>query len=153
MWLPTGPPGRSRRNCRLPAAAANPTPSSGRPNHRVEHQDVRSRREVRRELAGPPAARSSQRPARSPAAGKGLRNRPAGRIIALLWAWCCRLDGRWPMVGRVEVWRQLRDALAGDVRVILIHGAAGVGKTRLAAEILLQAKQEGRARLPVTATA
>src|SRR4051794_22963947 len=63
------------------------------------------------------------------------------------------LPSRWPMVGRVEAWRQLRDALHGRARVVLICGDAGVGKTRLAGEAFAQAKQESRAGLQVTATA
>ena len=84
-------------------------------------------------------------------AAVGVRERPHRRIIGAVMA--VVLPSRWPMVGRIEVWRQLRAALNGRARVVLIHGEPGVGKTRLAGEAFAQHRQDGRAGLHVTATA
>lgn len=46
---------------------------------------------------------------------------------------------RWPLVGRREEVEQCVAALAtGEVRAVFVHGAAGVGKSRLAEEIVQQ---------------
>ena len=55
------------------------------------------------------------------------------------------LATRWPLVGRHEEVEQVGDAVvAGDVNAVLIYGAAGVGKTRLADECLEYALRAGR---------
>ena len=50
----------------------------------------------------------------------------------------------WPLVGRGEELDRLTAALTGDARGILVHGPAGVGKTRLASELLAAAGPDRR---------
>ena len=52
--------------------------------------------------------------------------------------------GGWPLVGRGEELQVFTDALAeGVVRAVLVHGPAGVGKSRLAEEFLRIASSAG----------
>ena len=59
----------------------------------------------------------------------------------------------WPLVGRTEVLRALREAVVNPGgRGLVLAGAAGVGKSRLAAEVLTLADRAGLATARVTAT-
>lgn len=59
----------------------------------------------------------------------------------------------WPLVGRTEVLRALREAVINPgARGFVLAGAAGVGKSRLAAEVLGLAERAGLATARVTAT-
>lgn len=59
----------------------------------------------------------------------------------------------WPLVGRTQVLRQLRDALTGSqCRGVVLAGAVGVGKSRLASEGLHLAERADLATARVTAT-
>ena len=61
---------------------------------------------------------------------------------------------RWQLVGRHEELARARDALRnGSVSAVVIHGAAGVGKSRLAAELVERAERDGRVVLRARATA
>ncbi|HWQ13341.1 MAG TPA: AAA family ATPase [Roseiflexaceae bacterium] len=79
----------------------------------------------------PPFARRSVQPTAQPTL-------PAARPI---------LSALAPLVGRRAEWEQLQsawqDTLAGGPRLALLAGEAGVGKSRLAEELLLWAGQEG----------
>jgi DNA-binding CsgD family transcriptional regulator len=61
---------------------------------------------------------------------------------------------RWPLVGRSEEMRAIEAAiLASDVSGIVLHGAAGVGKSRIVREALLAAESHGcEGRLAVGAS-
>ncbi|MHB8669152.1 MAG: helix-turn-helix transcriptional regulator [Acidimicrobiales bacterium] len=63
------------------------------------------------------------------------------------------MPGEWPLVGRVEELALLRDALAdpGSAGAVLV-GEAGVGKTRLAAELTAGVRSEGHPTRWVSAT-
>jgi DNA-binding CsgD family transcriptional regulator len=58
----------------------------------------------------------------------------------------------WPLVGRGEELDRLTKALSGGARGIVVHGPAGVGKTRLASELLAAATDRGRRGGRTTAT-
>src|SRR4051812_14383981 len=59
----------------------------------------------------------------------------------------------WPLVGRTEVLRALREAVVDPGRRgLVLAGPAGVGKSRLAAEVLALAERSGLATARVTAT-
>ncbi|MGD2177951.1 MAG: BTAD domain-containing putative transcriptional regulator [Anaerolineae bacterium] len=62
--------------------------------------------------------------------------RPPGRMVAIS-----------PLVGRQEAWAQLRGdwriASAGRPHLVLISGEAGIGKTRLAEELVQWGKRQG----------
>src|SRR5688572_7820200 len=59
----------------------------------------------------------------------------------------------WPLVGRTGVLRALREAVINPgARGFVVAGAAGVGKGRLAAEVLGLAERAGLATARVTAT-
>ncbi|HVE26950.1 MAG TPA: LuxR C-terminal-related transcriptional regulator [Sporichthya sp.] len=59
----------------------------------------------------------------------------------------------WPLVGRTEVLRSLREAVVDPGRRgLVLAGPAGVGKSRLAAEVLALAERAGLATARVTAT-
>lgn len=59
----------------------------------------------------------------------------------------------WPLVGRTEVLRALREAVIDPgARGFVLAGAAGVGKSRLAAEVLGLAERAGLATARVTTT-
>ena len=62
---------------------------------------------------------------------------------------------RWPLTGRSEEMRAIEAAiLTSDVSGIVICGAAGVGKSRIAREALSAAASQGyESRLAVGATA
>jgi len=55
--------------------------------------------------------------------------------------------GSLPLIGRNDEWRRLRQAwdvaAAGNARLVLIEGEAGIGKSRLAAELLSWAIRQG----------
>ena len=56
---------------------------------------------------------------------------------------------RWPLIGRSEEMRAIQAAiLASDVSGIVVYGAAGVGKSRIAREALSAAESQ-RLRRPV----
>jgi hypothetical protein len=61
---------------------------------------------------------------------------------------------RWPFIGRSEEMRAIEAAiLASDVAGIVVHGAAGVGKSRIVREALLAAESHGcEGRLAVGAS-
>jgi DNA-binding CsgD family transcriptional regulator/tetratricopeptide (TPR) repeat protein len=62
-------------------------------------------------------------------------------------------SGRWPLVGRADLLRQVGDALARPhIMAVLLHGPAGAGKTRLAAETVARAAATGRPVLRVSAS-
>src|SRR6266704_1494136 len=63
-----------------------------------------------------------------------------------------RLPGAWPLVGRREELAFVSDLLRRGVGGIVLAGAAGVGKTRLAREILEAAEAKGFATAWATAT-
>ena len=51
---------------------------------------------------------------------------------------------RWPLIGRTEEMRAIEAAIfASDVSGIVVHGAAGVGKSRIAREALRSAQSRG----------
>ena len=51
----------------------------------------------------------------------------------------------WPLTGRIDQLEAIgRDYRAGAVGGVVVHGAAGVGKTRLAEEALARAERSGR---------
>jgi DNA-binding CsgD family transcriptional regulator len=59
----------------------------------------------------------------------------------------------WPLVGRTEELRRVRDAVTAALPgSVVVAGAPGVGKTRLAVECLLLAERAGLATARVTAT-
>lgn len=59
----------------------------------------------------------------------------------------------WPLVGRTEVLRALREAVINPgARGVVLAGYAGVGKSRLAAEVLGLAERAGLATARVSAT-
>ena len=58
--------------------------------------------------------------------------------------------GRAPLVGRAREWEALLgayDGIAGDGRVVLLEGEAGIGKTRLAEELVAALRARGAAVL------
>ena len=61
---------------------------------------------------------------------------------------------RWPLIGRSEEMRAIEAAiLAPDASGIVLYGAAGVGKSRIAREALLAAESNGcEGRLAVGAS-
>jgi DNA-binding NarL/FixJ family response regulator len=60
---------------------------------------------------------------------------------------------RWPLIGRDEELAFLEDAMSGsEVAGVVIAGAAGVGKTRLASEVLAAAQARGLATRWAVAT-
>ncbi|WP_036472426.1 helix-turn-helix transcriptional regulator [Mycobacterium triplex] len=61
-------------------------------------------------------------------------------------------DQQWPFVGRGPVLEQLRTLLFDERRPVLLAGPAGVGKTRLAVELLACARQQGLPTVHITAT-
>jgi ATP/maltotriose-dependent transcriptional regulator MalT len=61
---------------------------------------------------------------------------------------------QWPLCGRVEELDFIAKALAGPrTKGVVLHGLAGVGKTRLAGEALRRARDQGLATASATATA
>ena len=61
---------------------------------------------------------------------------------------------RWQLVGRHEELARARDALRnGSASAVVIHGAAGVGKSRLAAELVEHAERDGHVVVRARATA
>lgn len=63
------------------------------------------------------------------------------------------IGGPWPLVGRAEAVRELRAALVGGSgRGVMLAGAVGVGKSRLAAEGLAVAERAGLATARASAT-
>jgi ATP-dependent Clp protease ATP-binding subunit ClpA len=51
---------------------------------------------------------------------------------------------RWPLIGRTEEMRAIEAAIfASDVSGIVVHGAAGVGKSRIVREALRSAQSRG----------
>lgn len=63
-------------------------------------------------------------------------------------------EARWPLTGRWAESRAISDAVgAGDAGSIVISGAPGVGRTRLAQEALARAREQGRRTHWVRATA
>ncbi|MFG2895032.1 LuxR C-terminal-related transcriptional regulator [Streptomyces sp. NPDC048248] len=64
------------------------------------------------------------------------------------------IDGRWPLVSRLDEVQSFREHLASaDLGNCTIRGSAGVGKTRLAEECLAEAAAQGYACSRVIATA
>ncbi|MGV0795529.1 AAA family ATPase [Mycolicibacterium elephantis] len=61
-------------------------------------------------------------------------------------------DDQWPFVGRVHLLDQLEQLLFHSGTSTLLAGPAGVGKTRLATELLKRARQRGRSTIHITAT-
>src|SRR5437763_8634871 len=62
------------------------------------------------------------------------------------------MERRWPLVGRAGELRKMRGLLESSARGLVLAGAAGVGKTRLALEYLQHAEQSGAAVVRVVAT-
>lgn len=60
------------------------------------------------------------------------------------------IDGEWPMRGRDRELERLRSLLRGDSSGVILAGPAGVGKTRLALELLRTAEREGLAAVRIT---
>jgi predicted ATP-dependent serine protease len=59
----------------------------------------------------------------------------------------------WPLVGRNQELATIKDAMGGsEISGVVIGGAAGVGKTRLAREVLALAQARGLAVRWVVAT-
>ncbi len=54
------------------------------------------------------------------------------------------MSARWPLIGRAEELALLTGLLRGDGRAVVLSGAAGVGKSRLAAELLRESRSTGR---------
>jgi DNA-binding CsgD family transcriptional regulator len=80
------------------------------------------------------------------AAGSATRKSPTGGIVRAA-------SGAWPLVGRREKLAFVAEALhRGQPSGVVIAGAAGVGKTRLAAEALREAEARGLATAWATAT-
>ena len=62
-------------------------------------------------------------------------------------------SARWPLVGRGEELERCVEALtSGQVRAVFVHGPAGVGKTRLAEEVVGRITKVGRATQRVRAS-
>ncbi|MDQ3905550.1 MAG: AAA family ATPase, partial [Actinomycetota bacterium] len=61
-------------------------------------------------------------------------------------------DGNWPLVGRAAELKRAGTLLRADRGALVLAGAAGVGKTRLAAECLGLAAAQGFVPLRVSAT-
>jgi len=60
---------------------------------------------------------------------------------------------QWPLVGRLEELALIKDVLAGpDGRGLVLAGAAGIGKTRLALEALDESRSRGFATQLITAS-
>src|ERR1700692_2789442 len=60
---------------------------------------------------------------------------------------------RWPLIGRSEEMRAIQAAIsASDVSGIVVYGAAGVGKSRIAREALSAAESQGCERRWVVGT-
>src|SRR6478609_3227315 len=60
---------------------------------------------------------------------------------------------RWPLIGRSVDLERCVDALnSGEFGAVFIHGAAGVGKSRLAEEVVVRATSTGRATMRVRAS-
>jgi DNA-binding SARP family transcriptional activator len=83
-----------------------------------------------------------------------LRVSPSEPTVAAFWRLLQppippdgRLETRWPLVGRAQAWSALQTAWQRAARerpmFVLIRGEAGVGKTRLAAELLDWAARQG----------
>lgn len=53
------------------------------------------------------------------------------------------VDSPWPLVGRDAVRERALTALRGLTRTVALHGASGVGKSRLAAEVVADLEQDG----------
>jgi hypothetical protein len=53
------------------------------------------------------------------------------------------VDSPWPLVGRDAVRERALAALRGPARTVALHGASGVGKSRLAAEVASDLEQDG----------
>lgn len=63
------------------------------------------------------------------------------------------IEGPWPLVGRDAELRRISDALAAGSRLVTVHGAAGVGKSRLLAEAASAASDAGYTDLRVQGNA
>lgn len=61
-------------------------------------------------------------------------------------------EDQWPFVGRAEILARLERLLFSSGGSTLLAGTAGVGKTRLATELLHQARQQGFSTFHITAT-
>ena len=63
------------------------------------------------------------------------------------------VPSRWPLIGRSIDLERCVEALAdGETGAVFIHGAAGVGKSRLAEEVVARATSAGRATMRVRAS-
>jgi hypothetical protein len=97
---------------------------------------------------------------RAPAAGAGdARLRPASQQLDFavtvrddLGMGFGSPDVNWPLVGRAAELKRATTLLGADRGAIVLAGAAGVGKTRLAAECLDLAATRGFVPLRVSAT-
>ncbi|MCX2929886.1 AAA family ATPase [Mycobacterium sp. CVI_P3] len=61
-------------------------------------------------------------------------------------------DEQWPFVGRAGILEELEQRLFQGGRSMMLAGAAGVGKSRLAAQLLDAAEEKGLATIRTTAT-
>jgi DNA-binding CsgD family transcriptional regulator len=59
---------------------------------------------------------------------------------------------RWPLVGREDELEHIHSLLTGKASGLVLAGAAGTGKTRLATELLAAAERSGLAVVRITAT-
>ena len=68
-------------------------------------------------------------------------------------SYCPEVSAEWPLVGRDSELRELVGLVVHEKRSLIIAGPAGVGKSRLAAEVIARCERAGFAVARITGTA